>query len=291
MVNKMEGNVSEALDLHPLDLLICERCGLELPVPPDPDSQTYCPRCNIAWDKSNFSPFIRKQRLWVSEKGLRLRQEQDANPLRFSCVTYYRRIVGARQAIFRTYENQGEITKIEAIGMLISFYVGLHEGVLKLLGRGGEDVKQAFRRVDELDRDKLGGSLMWRWLATMQIKRVAGRPTRSDTWVLLLDAALLMFCPNAYGHLLCDALRLRSQEYKVEGNMTHQKRYHRFSKARRAVEVSCIRIWRELFNKDPDPPSQRWVGEGSNGRREEWWERVARQQGLIGPLAENDRFM
>lgn len=271
MISKTEVDVSKALDLSPLDLLLCENCGRELHIPPDANNQIICPWCNAVMDKSRFLPQSRRQKLWVSEKGLKLRLERYDEPVHCNCMGHYRSVVRFRQAVIGLYERRERITLTQAIGIFISCFTDPKEGILKLSGASKDFL---------LD-----------WLASMQIKRGVGRPPRSDRLLLFLDAMMLMFCPNAYGHLLHDALRLRAQEYKVEGNMTHQKRYHRFSKARRAVEVSCIRIWRELFNKDPDPPSQRWVGEGSNRKREEWWERVARQQGLIGPLAESDRFM
>lgn len=253
MTMKMKTGISEALDLCPaLELLICENCGLELPIPPEASNEIVCCECNTVMHKSHFSPFTRKQKLWVSEKGLKLRVEQHAKPLHFSCVKHYRSVVRSRQAIFDLYKKQREVTLLQAIGILISFLIDAEQGILKL--------------------PEEGRGLLLDWLASMQIKRRAGRLLRSDSLLLFLDAMMLMFCPNAYDHLLRDALRLRAQEYEVKGNyaMAHGERWNRFWKAKRAVEVRCKRIWWESFNQNPEPHS------------ENWWERVARQQGLMG---------
>jgi len=253
MVGKMESNASDALNLYPLDLLICENCGFELRVPPDANNRIVCGKCNTVMDKSHFSPLTRKQKLWVSEKGLKLRLERHAKPLHFSCVGHYRSVIRFRQAVFGLYKKRDKITLVQAMGILISFFIDTEEGILKLPGE---------------TRD-----LLLDWLASMQIKRGTGRPPRSDSLSLFLDAMMLMFCPNAYDHLLRDALRLRAQEYyeaKGDYAMAHRERWDRFWKAKRAVEVGCKRMWREAFNQNPEPHS------------ENWWGRVARQQGLMG---------
>jgi len=299
MIKIMTMTDAEVLDLHPSDVLVCEKCGFEIPISASPDGHAYCPKCTRAWDKQNFSPFVRKQRVWVSKKGLEILRERRAKPFKCDCTRYYRAAIRFRRAIFEVYRKQGEITEAQAVGMFISFYAGFEEGVLRLLGKDRESVKPRLQRsgpfyaaLEKLEKDDKFGrndpnkGFLFEWLGNIAIARVPGRPARTDSLVLLLDAIILAFCPNAYLHFLRDALTLRRQEYQVVENhaTANRERWDKFRKAQRAVEVGCKRIWRGIFGKNPDPPSQRLVGTGSKRRREEWWERVALKQGLMGNL-------
>ncbi len=133
-------------------------------------------------------------------------------------------------------------------------------------------MKQVLTDGDSTGKDAPDGDFLWRSLESVQIREQVGRPARTDTLVLFLDTVVLMFCPNRYVHFLRDALRLRSHEYKVRTNLSseHQESWRRFWKAKRAIEVSCKRKWRAWWGENPEVPP------------ENWWERVARQQGLIG---------
>lgn len=273
IVSETGVDVRKALNLDPLDLFVCEGCGCEIPIPPEANNKIICAKCNKTMDRSHFSPLSRKQKLWVSEKGLELCLQQHSKPFSHcNCVEYYREAVRFRQAIFETYEKQGEIGLAQAVGMSVAFYAGLEEGALKLLGRRSRAMKQAFLRDNSFAEEEPNESFLWDWLDTMQIKAGVGRPARTDTLILFLDAVVLLFCPNHYIHLLRDALRLRSHEYKVQANRAtaHREAWTKFWKAKRAVEVSCKRLWRAWFKKDPEQPPR------------DWWERVTCQQGLIG---------
>jgi len=287
MISKTEVDVSKALDLSPLDLLLCENCGCELHIPPDANNQIICPWCNAVMDKSRFLLQSRRQKLWVSEKGLKLRLERYDEPVHCNCMEHYRRVVRFRHAIFDVYEKQGKITEAQAVGMLVAFCAGFDKGVLRLLGKDAEAVKTRLRQGssfyatleklgedDEFDRNKPFGEFLLGWLASMELRGGPGRRPRSDTLVLFMDAIVLMFCPNAYLHFLQDALRLRAQEYWLRENhaSARPERWTKFWKARRAVEVSCKRIWKAMFNDDPGPPPR------------DWWKRVADQQGLRASL-------
>jgi hypothetical protein len=125
-------------------------------------------------------------------------------------------------------------------------------------------------------------------LGEIEIKRSRGNQARSDTLVLILDAAVLRFCPNSYIHLLRDALRLRSTEYKkigTNGACAKRKAWGRFYKAKRGVEASCRRIWKSLFNENPPSLGEsdypRATSRERESRRDEWWVVVARQQGMM----------
>lgn len=254
MTMKIKTGVSEALDS--LDLFICENCGSEFPIAPEASNQIDCPRCDHVNCKSRFISKIRKTRVWISKAGVPDEVEKAKVMLErvaahSTCWSHYRSVVRFRQTIFDLYEERGKITLAQAIGIFVSFFIDTEEGILTL-SRESRD-------------------LLLDWLASMQIKRGPGRLPKSDSLLLFLDAMMLLFCPNAYEHLLCDALRLRAQEYKVKGNyaMGHRERWDGFWKAKRAVEVACKRIWWGAFNQSPGP------------HRENWWERVARQQGLM----------
>ncbi len=269
---RVKADLRKALDLARPDMLICEYCGYETYAPPGVGCEVKCSRCNRTMDKSDFSPMTRKQKLWVSEKGVNLRLEQYSRKRSCSCMTQYREAVRVRRAIFDVYDREGPITNTQALAMFVAFWADSEEGVPKLLGTHSQAVKQALTDGDFTGKDAPDGDFLWRWLESVQIKEQVGRPARTDALVLLLDNFVLMFCPNSYLHFLRDALRLRSHEYKVRANQAsaHQESWRRFWKARRAVEVDCKRKWRAWWGKNPETPP------------ENWWEKVARQQRLIG---------
>lgn len=264
-------DVRKALDLAPFDMLVCEYCGYEIYIPPDISGEVQCARCNRTMDKSHFSPMIREQKLWVSEKGVKLRLEQYGRHS-CNCVTYYRDAARFRRSIFDMYDRDGQITSAQALAMLVAFCADYREGVPKLLARQSQAMKRMFTNGDPIGKDALDSKSLWSFLESVQIKEQVGRPARTDALVLLLDNVILMFCPNSYLHFLRDSLRLRSHEYKVQTNRAsdHQESWIRFWKAQRAVEVSCKRRWRAMWGENPEVPP------------EKWWERVARQQGLMG---------
>ncbi len=116
----VKADVRKALDLAPLDMLVCEYCGHEIYAPPGVGGEVKCFRCNRTMDKSHFSPMIRKQKLWVSEKGVKLRLEQYRRGS-CNCVTCYRDAARFRHAIFHMYDNEGQITYAQALAMLVAF--------------------------------------------------------------------------------------------------------------------------------------------------------------------------
>jgi hypothetical protein len=170
------------------------------------------------------------------------------------------------------YDDEGQITSAQAIAMLVAFWAGSDEGVLKLLGRNSQAMKHFVTEGDSNGEVTPDGGFLWRSLESVQIREQVGRPARTDTLVLFLDTVVMMYCPNRYLHFLRDALRLRSHEYKIQANRASQRQesWRKFWKAKRAVEVSCKRKWQALWGEYPEAPP------------ENWWERMARQQGLIG---------
>lgn len=272
IINQTEIEVSKALNLNPPDVFVCENCGSEVPVAPGPSSQLTCNKCGKTMDQSVFLPLTRTQKLWVSEKGRKLLLKQSPKVGSFSCVSYYRDVIHFRHAIVENYEMKGDVTLPQAAAMLAAFWAGNSRGVLRLLDKDKEFVSKRLRELCQCDQDSSTAGLLWDWLNTIEIKNRVGRPPRTDTLVLLLDASVLMFCPNSYVHFLRDALRLRIHEYRVKPDhaAAHRETLDRFWKARRAVEVKCKRLWQAWFEDDPKSPPERW------------WERVGREQGLFG---------
>ena len=251
------------------DVLVCEKCGLEIPILPSSHGHVCCYRYGRAQNEKNLLSFERQLRIWVSDKGLELLRERRTKPFQCNRIRYYRALVHFRKALFDVCRKQGKITEAQAMGMFISFYAGFQNGVLRLLGKDGEAVKprlqlsglfyaalEELEKDDKFDRDDPDKGFLFEWLKNIAIARAPGRPPRSDTLVLLIDAMVLAFCPKAYLHFLQDALTLRRQEYQVVGNYatSNRERWDKFRKAQRAVEVGCKRIWRDIFSENPDPP-------------------------------------
>ena len=88
---------------------------------------------------------------------------------------------------------------------------------------------------------------------------------------LLIDAMLLSLYPNGYLHFLRDALTLRHKEYTVSPTYAKSRKdsWDRFRTSKRATEVYCRRIWKDMFGREPEPVPEDWdLG-------------VAREQGLM----------
>jgi hypothetical protein len=162
--------------------------------------------------------------------------ESDSEPksdfaqLPCNCVDEYRRVIRFRQALFDAFNEQSKISDGQAIAMFITFYIDATEGVMKLLGKDP--------KIGKLERPN--ADFLWKSLGRLQLKPSRGRPGRSDKLVLLLYAYALSFCPNAYVHLLRDALTLRKQQYSLGTShaTSHREQWKRFWKAKRAAEVS-----------------------------------------------------
>ncbi len=301
MAQKIIEADGKAVDERPFDSLRCEGCGQEILVPPAATDKIVCPECSKVNNKSEFMPLART--LWVS-KNERVRDR--SKDCRFSCVDHYRHAVQFRRAIFRFYDKQGYISQAQAIALLVAFYVDLGNGVLKLLDADREIPFRPFRnsplsaRWTHADQEKTLettpanesiSKVIMSLLGEIEIKRGRGNQARSDQLVLMLDAVVLRFCPNSYIHLLRDALRLRSAEYKMtdtDGAYAKRNAWHQFHKSRRGVEASCRRLWKEIFDEGPPALSELNYpraavdhNDADTARCEEWWMLVARQQGMM----------
>jgi hypothetical protein len=291
-----EGKVE---NLRTWDSLRCECCGQEILIPPSMSDRVVCALCGRANYKSQFVPITKK--LWISK------QENFKNHpehCRFNCVSHYRRAVQFRRAIFRLYDKQGYINWPQAVALIIAAHIDAKNGVIKLL-EGTTNIS-FFRptpkfmntlewleheqttnfRQDTPTDDQISKEIL-ALLSDMQLKRCRGNQSRSDTLILMLDAIILRFCPNPYVHLLRDALRLRSAEYRksnFEGKSAKRKAWHQLLKVKRGSEASCKRIWKHLFNENPPSLKEsyypRAIGKEHDTISDEWWIKVARQQGM-----------
>ena len=99
--------------------------------------------------------------------------------------------------------------------------------------------------------------------------KLAHRPPSDSTLVLYADALILFVCPNAYVHLLRDALTLRLGEYK-----TRTERLIHLKDCIKWAELTSKRVWLNIYNEEPEKPGK------------DWWRRTACSQGL---LASNHR--
>ena len=302
MAQKIIDADSKTINEKPFDLLRCGGCGQEILVPPTATDEIVCPNCSKVNNKSEFIPLART--LWVSKNE---RVRDNSKDCRFSCVDHYRHAVRFRRAIFEFYDKQGHISQAQAIALLVAFHVDVENGVLKLLDGDREisfrpsqssPLSARFTRMVQettpetsTPADKSVSEVIISVLDEIEIKRGRGNQARSDQLVLMLDAVVLRFCPNSYVHLLRDALRLRSAEYKMtdtDGAYAKQDTWRRFHKSRRGVEASCRRLWKLIFDENPPALSELNYpraavdhDDADKVRREEWWMLVARQQGMM----------
>ena len=145
IIKQSEIDFNKALNLNPPDVYVCENCGKEMPVIPGTLTKLICADCGKSTDMSVFSPFIRTQKLWVSEKGRKLLREQSAKDNSFSCIRHYRNVILFRHAVIETYETKGEITLPQAAAMFAAFYAGNSRGVLRLLDKDQQFVSDRLR--------------------------------------------------------------------------------------------------------------------------------------------------
>ena len=182
IIKQSEIDFNEALNLNPPDVFVCENCGKEMPVVPGAMTQLICTECGKTMDKSVFSPVIRTQKLWVSEKGRKLQREQSAKDSSFSCIRLYRNVILFRHAVIETYETKGEITLPQAAAMFAAFYAGNSRGVLRLLDKDEQFVGKRLRELCKCDQDSSAAGLLWDWLSTMQIQKTVGVHREPTPW-------------------------------------------------------------------------------------------------------------
>jgi hypothetical protein len=244
---------------RPTDLLICEKCGHEFSILPSKKKKVICPRCNAILNKSSLVPLTTKRTLWVSQSMLaQYYQEVVFKQVRenlYNIVNLY------RESFIRNINMRA----MKALGF---FAYGVRTGV-KLaysVDISWEDTAQMIKQhmnatplFDQLDSTKIG------------LGAGRGRPPKAERLILLIDAMLLSVYPNGYLHFLRDSLTLRYKEYEVSPTYAraHRDRWEKFRKSKKATEVYCRRIWKDLLGMEPALVPEDWDLD------------VAREQGLM----------
>lgn len=259
MTDRMKNNAGDTPKLCPTDLLICPNCGHEFSLLPSAEKAVICSECNASLDQSGFVPLSAKRTLWVSQSMLpRYYEEVVFQEVR---ETFYHVVDLYRELFIRNVD----IHALKSIGFLA---YGVRFGV-KL----AYSVDISLEEVAQLLKQHMNGTPFFKLAdsAKVEVGAGRGRPLRPERLILLIDAMLLSLYPNGYLHFLRDALTLRYKEYAVSPTYarSHGDRWDKFRKSKRATEVYCRRIWKDMFGREPEPVPENWDLD------------VARQQGLM----------
>ena len=243
----------------------CLRCGKRIYIAPDSLNKIICSECDMIYHideiTQNYEP-------WRNVTELRPRIPKnlgealdwigmaiESSIVNCNDFIYYRGVVRFRHAIFELYEKD-RITPVEAIALFTTFQPCGEKRFARV-------AKMITKSEDFSD-----------FLGIFRREQDGGRSGRPDKFVLLLDAIVLSSCSNGYLHLLRDALMLRAKEYDIEGNsqIANQMRWDQFKSVRSDVEADCAFIWQMVGHKKPEQMP------------DDWWHRVALQQGLVSKL-------
>lgn len=243
----------------PTDLLICKTCGHEFSTLPSEKDEIICPRCNGISNKSDFVPLAARRTLWVSQSML---------------AQYYQEVVfkQVRENIHDIIDLYRELfirnVNLRAMRAFGFFAYGIRTGV-KL----AYSVDISWEETAQMIKQHMNPVPFFKQLDSMKIGPQAsrGRPPKAERLVLLIDALLLSVYPNGYLHFLRDTLTLRYKEYEVSPTYAraHQDRWEKFRRSKKATEVYCRRIWRNLLGLEPASVPEDWDLD------------VAREQGLM----------
>jgi hypothetical protein len=259
MTARMKAYAADTPKFSPSDLLLCEKCGHEFPILPSAKKKVICPVCNWVSDKSSFVPLRTKRTLWVSRNML-LQYYQEVI-FKQVMEDFYRAVDLYRQLFIRNVD-------MRAMNSLGFFAYGARTGI-KL----AYSVDISWEETAQIIKQHMSGApKIFSLLDSAKVGLGAGRgrPLRPERITLLIDAMLLSLFPNGYLHFLRDALTLRYKEYAISSTYAraHRDRWERFYKSKKAVEVYCERIWKDLFGIQPEAVP------------EDWHLDVAREQGL-----------
>jgi hypothetical protein len=255
----MKAHTGGTPKFRPTDLLICEECGHEFSILPSKKKKVICPRCNAILNKSGLVPLTTKRTLWVSQSMLaQYYQEVVFNQVRenlYNIVNLYRELF-IRNINMRAMKALGFFAYGVRTGVKLAYSVDI----------SWEDTAQMIKQhmnatplFDQLDSTKIG------------LGAGRGRPQKAERLILLIDAMLLSVYPNGYLHFLRDSLTLRYKEYEVSPTYAraHKDRWEKFRKSKKATEVYCRRIWKNLLGMEPALVPEDWDLD------------VAREQGLM----------
>lgn len=259
MTKRTKAYASGTPKFRPTDLLICEKCGHEFSILPSAKKKVICPKCNGTSNKSSFVPLIAHRTLWVSQNMLPQYYEEVV--FKQVMENYYRAVDLYRELFIRNVDMRA----MKALGF---FAYGFRTGI-KL----AYSVDISWEETAQMIKQHMNGTRLFNLLDSAKVGLGAGlgRPLRPERLTLLIDAMLLSLYPNGYLHFLQDALTLRYKEYAVSLTYAraHKDRWEKFRKSKKATEVYCRRIWKDLFGREPEPVPEDWDLD------------VAREQGLM----------
>jgi len=260
MTAGLKAHPSGTPKFRPADLLICETCGHEFAILPSEKKEIICPRCNGISNKSGFVPLTAKRTLWVNRSMLpQYYQEVVFKQVRenlYSIVDLYREL----------FIRNVNLRAMKAFG---GFAYGIRTGV-KL----AYSVDMSWEETAQMIKQHMHPAPFFKQLDNMKIGPQAsrGRPQKAERLILLIDAILLSVYPDGYLHFLRDSLTLRYKEYEISPTYAraHQDRWEKFRNSKKATEVYCRRIWKNLLGMEPALVPEDWDLD------------VAREQGLMG---------
>lgn len=260
MTDETKGRGSDAPEYRSTDLLICPYCKHEFSLLPSAETVVTCSRCKASSDKSDFTPLTSKRTVWVSQSMLPeyyddVVSKQIRDDLH-SIVELYRELF-IRSVDMGVLKSIGFLAYGFRFGVKLAYSLDISLEEVALLLKQQMDVTPVFNLLDN---------------ARVHVGPATGRPLRPERVILMIDATLLSLCPDGYLHFLRDALTLRYKEYAVSPTYarSHTDQWNKFRRSKRATEVYCKRIWRNLVGREPEPPPEGWELD------------VAHHQGLMG---------
>ena len=259
MTDQVKDEATGTPKLCPTELLTCPECGHEFALSPSAEKAVSCPECSASLNKSGFVPLTARRTVWISQSMLPQYYEQvvfkQATEAFYRGVDLYRELF-IRNVDMRALKSIGFLAYGFRFGVKLAYSVDISlEEVAQLL-RQNMDVTPLSRLMDS---------------AKVGFGAGRGRPIRPERLTLLIDAMLLSLYPNGYLHFLRDALTLRHKEYTVSPTYAKSRKdsWDRFRTSKRATEVYCRRIWKDMFGREPEPVPEDWDLD------------VAREQGLM----------
>lgn len=259
MTRRTKAHTNGTQSFRPTDLFICEKCGHEFSISPSEKKGITCPKCDGISDKSDFLPLNAKRTLWISQGML---------------PQYYQKVVlkEVREKLYNIVDLYRELfihdVNLRAMKALGFFAYGVRVGV-----KSTYSVDLSWEDTARMIKQHMDPAPLFRQLDGTRIGlgEGRGRSPKPERLTLLIDALLLSVYPDGYLHFLQDALTLRYKEYEVSSTYAraHKDRWEKFRRSKKATEVYCGRIWRNLLGIEPAQVPEDWDLD------------VAREQGLM----------
>jgi hypothetical protein len=248
MTEVTRADADGAKRFRPTDLFICDKCGHEFSIPRSRSKKITCPDCCGVSDKSWFVPLNTQRTLWVSQGML----QQYCQEVVFKEV---------RERLYKIVDLYRELfihnVNLRAMKALGFFAYGVRVGV-----KSAYSVDLSWEEAAQMIRQYMNPAPLFHQMdgTRVTLGDGRGRPPRAERLILLIDALLLSVYPNGYLHFLRDSLTLRYKEYEVSPTYAraHQDRWEKFRKSKKATEIYCERIWKNLLGMEPAPVPKDW---------------------------------